>query len=177
MARIPWLVRLDCALLGGALLLLSACTNYSHQLQRGQGYYERNQYEMALAVWRNLEADQDSLSDAEMVRYCYLRGMTAFRLGYRDDARYWLGLSTAGQTKVKDALAEDERERMARTLAELNREVFGSERSGAAAQALGDACKWSSDCESGFTCVQDFCVVVEDDAADELPRPIEREAP
>lgn len=177
MARFLSSVRLLYALLSSGLLLLSACSNYSHQLQRGQGYYERNQYELALAVWRNLEADQDSLSEVEMVRYCYLRGMTDFRLGYRDHARYWLGLSTAGQANAQQALAEDERERMARTLAELNREVFGSDRSGAAAQDLGDACKWSSDCDSGFTCRDNVCVVVEDAGADEPPRATERDTP
>ena len=89
--------------LHGCLFLLGAsflgCQNYSDQLQRAQSYYERNQYEMALAVVRHLESDQDSLSESEAVRYCYVRGMTDYRLGYTDDARYFLGLAKASVFK------------------------------------------------------------------------------
>src|SRR5690606_22971134 len=95
--------RLLTMIVAGALLGLGGvgCQNYSEQLARGQGYYERNQYEAALSVWRNLEADQNSLTRPEVVRYCYLRGMTDFRLGYRVDARYWLGLARAGLNRAQ----------------------------------------------------------------------------
>ncbi len=104
-----------------------ACQNYSDQLQRAQSYYERNQYELALAVVRNLESDQDSLSDTEAVRYCYVRGMTDYRLGYHDDARYWLGLAKASIKRSPSALAQDEKERLEESLDELNGPVFGIE--------------------------------------------------
>jgi hypothetical protein len=106
-------------------LVTLGCQNYSDQLQRAQSYYERNQYEMALAVVRNLEADQDSLSDSEAVRYCYVRGMTDYRLGDEVNARYWLGLSVAAAKDNPQALSADEKARVAETLAELNAAVFG----------------------------------------------------
>lgn len=159
MARcLPISVRLLVLLL---LTGLPSCQSYRHTLQRGQGYYESNQYEMALAVWRDLERDTDALNEGDLVRYCYLRGMTDYRLGYRRDARYWLGLSKASQGRAVGALQEDEELRLDRTLADLNEDVFGDDRAGAAAQQIGDACKWTSDCESGFVCQENMCVIVE----------------
>lgn len=104
---------------------LSACQNYKDQLQRGQGYYEQNQYEAALAVFRNLESDQSALDQDEIIRYCYLRGMTDFRLGFRKDARYWLGLAKSADNAERSPLLEDELGRLNATLDELNREVYG----------------------------------------------------
>lgn len=115
------------AALGMCVCLTLGCQNYSDQLQRAQGYYERNQYEMALTVVRNLEADQDSLSQTEAVRYCYVRGMTDYRLGYESDARYWLGLAKASIKNTPGALQSDEVERVNETLDELNRPIFGLE--------------------------------------------------
>lgn len=109
-----------------ALGLLTSCQNYKDQLQRGQGYYEQNQYEAALAVFRNLEDDQSALNQPEIARYCYLRGMTDYRLGYRTDARYWLGLSVAADVEGQSALLEDELARLKSTLEELNSEVYGT---------------------------------------------------
>lgn len=155
--------RFSPAVLGlGALVALGSvsCQNYRDQLQRGQGYYEQNQYESALAIWRNLERDQSALSRPEMVRYCYLRGMTDFRLGYREDARYWLGLAKAATTKGTPALEPDESKRLEETLNDLNQEVFGiaEEAPVEGAEALGDKCEWTSDCDSGFTCQESICV-------------------
>lgn len=151
-------------------LLGSGCQNYRDQLQRGQGYYEQNQYEAALAIWRNLEPDQSALTRPEMVRYCYLRGMTDFRLGYRDEARYWLGLAKAAKTSGTPALAPDEEKRLEETLGELNAEVFGQESKEApGAEALGDSCQWTSDCDSGFTCQEGTCIQAEGGAKDAEP--------
>jgi hypothetical protein len=79
--------------LASLLLLASACATYREDLNRGQRLYEENQYEHALAIWRALEADMDSLSRTDQARYAYLRGMTDFRLKFRSDARYWLGIA------------------------------------------------------------------------------------
>jgi hypothetical protein len=144
---------------GGFAVLSVGCTNYRDQLQRGQGYYEQNQYEAALAIWRNVEPDQSALTRPEMVRYCYLRGMTDFRLGYRDDARYWLGLAKAATPAGEPALQPDEAKRLEETLAELNADVFGlAKEEGTAGETLGDSCQWTSDCDTGYACQEGTCV-------------------
>lgn len=171
--------------LGALLVLVAGCQNYGDQLARGQGYYEQNQYEAALAVWRNLEPDQRSLSHPEVVRYCYLRGMTDYRLGYKTDARYWLGLSKAALKRAQAgegeaaALQPDEVERLDETLTLLNGEVYGlSGSESGAGEALGDKCEWTSDCDSGFSCQDGICVQAEEGAnADSPPPPGQSAAP
>src|SRR5690606_35442885 len=148
-------------------MLMVGCQNYGDQLARGQGYYEQNQYEAALSVWRNLEADQNSLTRPEVVRYCYLRGMTDFRLGYQSDARYYLGLARAGLNRAQGldggenvALQPAEKKRLDETLAELHAKVYGIE-SEEDPEALGDKCAWTSDCEAGFACQEGMCIRAE----------------
>jgi|GEM_PF-2841251 len=127
---VPFAVRMSLRTSFLAVCLLGTlsvgCQNYRDQLNRGQGYYERNQYELALAVWRNLEEDQGSLTPAEVVRYCYLRGMTDFRLGYRADARYWLGLAKAGELKKQGILEPEEMARLEETIKDLDADVYGT---------------------------------------------------
>lgn len=150
---------------------LGACSNYADMLRRGQGYYEHNEYERALAVWRHLEADRDSLTAEGRVRYYYLRGMTDFRLGYRAEARYWLGLAQASRSSSKSALNEDEGKRLDETLAGLSKKVFGLEapKAGADEPAIGERCAWSSECEPGFICEEGYCV--QTNAAEEAEEP------
>lgn len=167
--RSSWLL---CAL---GCVSLFGCQNYRDQLQRGQGYYEQNQYETALAVWRHLESDQDSLSPTEVVRYCYLRGMTDFRLGFREDARYWLGLAKAGEKKATGALLSEELSRLDLTLDELNAEVFGGGEK--KAEAFADSCKWTSDCEPGFACQDNLCIQAEVGTDPSAPSESEDDAP
>lgn len=156
-------------LFGGVLLSLSACHNYRDQLQRGQGYYEENQYEAALAVFRHLEANRDSLSSQEIVRYCYLRGMTDFRLGFRSHARYWLGLAKAADAPGSSSLSPEESKRMGETLSELDADVFGTKKDKKEGEedALGDSCKWTSDCDAGFLCQDGVCIQAEEKAEEE----------
>ena len=89
------------------LLLVLGCATYREDLNRGQRLYEENQYERALAIWRVLEADMDSLSLTDQARYAYLRGMTDFRLGFRPYARHWLGVARAiGRNELETAVIQ-----------------------------------------------------------------------
>jgi hypothetical protein len=159
-----------CAL--GAWLGIAGCSNYADMLGRGQAYYERNEYERALSVWRNLEADRDSLGPDGRVRYYYLRGMTAFRLGYAPDARYWLGLAQASRPTARDALSQDESKRLEETLSGLSKQVFGlaNEAEASMEAELGEKCAWTSECESGFICEDGFCVQTDASTSSEQPQ-------
>jgi hypothetical protein len=112
----------QCALL---LAGLAACTGSREALSRGQAYYEENQYERALAVWRELERDEASLPAPERSRYAYLRGMTDYRLGFREDARHWLALAKAAEAFHPGGLDPAFRQRLNDALIDLNREVSG----------------------------------------------------
>lgn len=105
--------------------VLAACATYREDLNRGQRLYEENQYEHALALWRALEPDADSLSFNDQARYAYLRGMTDYRLGFRPDARHWLAVAKATEQEHPGGLNPEWKERLAKSLDELNRDVYG----------------------------------------------------
>ena len=119
-----------------ALILLSAigllplaCVTYREDLNRGQRMYEQNKYEHALALWRALEDDTDSLSANDQARYAYLRGMTDYRLGFRAEARHWLAIAKASDQAPAAGLRADWKERMEQSLSDLNQEAYsGGER-------------------------------------------------
>jgi len=106
-------------------LLALGCSTYREDLNRGQRLYEENQYEHALAIWRVLEADMDSLSLNDQARYAYLRGMTDYRLGLRPYARHWLGLARAVDKEHPGGLNQEWKDRLDKSLADLNDEVYG----------------------------------------------------
>lgn len=109
-------------LAGGAQL---GCAGERAALLRGQAYYEDNQFERALAIWRNLERRQSDLSPSDFARYAYLRGMTDYRLGFHLDARHWLGLAQVAQQQSPSALDSAWASRLDSALADLNRRQFG----------------------------------------------------
>lgn len=101
------------------------CATYSEDLNRGQRMYEENKYENALALWRVLESDTDSLSPNDQARYAYLRGMTDYRLGYRSDSRHWLAIAKATEQTHAGGLSVEWKERLEQSLADLNQDVYG----------------------------------------------------
>jgi hypothetical protein len=119
---------------------LASCGAYSAELQRGQRYYERNEYEAALAVWRSLDANSSSLGSHEQTQYAYLRGMTDYRLGFRSEARHWLALAQANEHLHPGGLPVPWSQRLAQTLADLERTASGtvdrSENSGGPVQTI-----------------------------------------
>lgn len=113
-----------CALLIGASAL-AGCATYTEDLNRGQQHFEANEYERALAVWRVLESDLNSLTPMDRARYAYLRGMTDYRMGFRADARHWLALSRAIEKETPGGLQASWKERADEALKDLDKDVFG----------------------------------------------------
>lgn len=121
-----------CALLVAASAL-AGCATYTEDLNRGQKHFQASEYERALATFRVLESDFDSLSPMDRARYAYLRGMTDYRLNFREDARYWLAIARAIENKSPGALQVSWRERMREALANLDGNVSDG------SQAIGEA--------------------------------------
>ena len=108
-----------------ALLLALGCNPERAALLRGQAYYEDNQYERALSLWRSLERRQYELSPSEFARYAYLRGMTDYRLGFHADARHWLALAKVAERQRPGGLNGTWLPRLDGALADLDREWSG----------------------------------------------------
>lgn len=106
-------------------LALSACSTYRDHLNRGQRLYDENEYEHALALFRSIEPDTDSLSFNDQARYAYLRGMTDYRLGFRPDARHWLAIAKAVDQDHPGGLSAEWKSRTEDALNDLNKEIFG----------------------------------------------------
>ena len=106
-------------------LLGIACSTYREDLNRGQRLYEENQFDHALAIWRVLEEDVDSLERNDQARYAYLRGMTDYRLGYRPYARYWLGVARSIEKEHPGGLNQEWKDRLTKSLDDLNKDVYG----------------------------------------------------
>ncbi len=116
-------------------LAVGACATYREDLNRGQRLYDESEYERALAIWRFLEVDLDSLDYHDQARYAYLRGMTDYRLGggkggadpqFRAHARHWLAVARAIEQEHPGGLSEQWKELMEEALGELNAEVWGT---------------------------------------------------
>jgi hypothetical protein len=131
-----------------SILALAACAfgcaTYRQDLDRARKHYDDNQYEKALALFRVLEPDIDSLSDPEQAQYAYLRGMTDYRLAsqqvaanvsgggvvdprraFRDNARHWLAVAAATEKNTPGGLTADEKKRLDDALTDLNKDVYG----------------------------------------------------
>jgi hypothetical protein len=113
------------AFVAPAVIALAGCSTYRDHLNRGQRLYDENEYEHALAIWRSLEPDTDSLSFNDQARYAYLRGMTDYRLGFRPDARHWLAIAKAVEMDHPGGLTADWKSRTEEALNDLNKEVYG----------------------------------------------------
>lgn len=108
------------------LLMVTGCATYSDDLKRGQRMYLDTHYDQALAIWRVLEIDLDSLSPTQRTEYEFLRGMTDYRLGMRADARHWLAVAKANDEAHPGGLDQAAAAQLDLVLADLNKEVYAS---------------------------------------------------
>jgi hypothetical protein len=134
------LVRLAAAL-ASCFVLCTSCVTYGEELNRAQRHFHNNEYEQALAIFRALESDIDSLPPPDRARYAYLRGMSDYRMSLRPDARHWLALARAYEESSQGGLEEGWRERMKSALQDLDDEFLRglSSRSAALATVAADA--------------------------------------
>jgi hypothetical protein len=102
------------------LIVLASCATYRDELVRAQSAFDNNQHERTLALLRDLEPDATRLAQPEQAQYAYLRGMTDYRIGYKNDARHWLAIARAYEEKSPGILPADWKQRTAETLAELD---------------------------------------------------------
>jgi hypothetical protein len=121
-------------------LASTGCATYRQDLERAKTHYEANEYEKALALFRVLEPDMDSLSEAEKTQFAYFRGMTDYRLAglanpgsgvsnpkqdFRSNARHWLGVASAIEKQSQGGLSGDEKQRLEGAMIDLNKDVYG----------------------------------------------------
>ena len=116
-------------------MLCVGCTTYRDALGRSQDAFAKNEYEQSLGLLRALEPDVGHLSPAEQAQYAYLRGMTDYRIGHRNDARHWLALARAQDDASPGMLPVEWKSRMNEALSELDAVVYADGYAGLATSA------------------------------------------
>jgi hypothetical protein len=102
-----------------SVCLWVGCTSAATELKTAQTLYKDARYEDALQWLTELERDTQGMSAADQTRFYYLRGMTAFRLGQRDDALHFLAKASVLQAEDPSRLPAPWRPVMERTLLEI----------------------------------------------------------
>jgi len=101
------------------LLTCASCTSVSSELRTTQSLYKDARYEEAQRWLAELELACADMSPAELARFHYLRGMTAFRLGQPEDALHYLVLAQVLDEDDGSHLPPSWRAVMERTLAQV----------------------------------------------------------
>jgi hypothetical protein len=114
------------AMSASMLALALGCAGLSDDIRRARKSYAAAAYEDALTWLGAVESDIPAAERHDQAAWHYLRGMTAYRLGDRRDARHYLALAhvIAGEDGV--GLQPEWRRTLAITLAELRDETPAS---------------------------------------------------
>ncbi|HSY25449.1 MAG TPA: hypothetical protein VK841_25185 [Polyangiaceae bacterium] len=118
------MTRLAACLVAGLAAVAIQCSTYSDCLGRGRKAFDAGEHERALAIFRSMQNDVESLSPSERALYGYLRGMTDYRIGYRAEARHWLALASESAKETPGSLPPDMSKRLVETLSDLNEQVY-----------------------------------------------------
>jgi hypothetical protein len=105
----------------------SGCATYESELQRSEEHFTHDEHEMALANLRALEPDWTHLEVRDRARYCYLRGMTDYRIGFKADARHWLAIAAEIDEETPGSLVPSERSLVNEKLGELNAVIWSGD--------------------------------------------------
>ena len=122
-----------------AVLSSFGCATYLDDLNRAEKHYQANEHERALALFRAIEPDLDSLSHADRTRYAYLRGINDYRMSgkaeggemtdvdksYRAHARHWLALARSLERMKPGGLQSEWKDNLDEALRDLNQDVYG----------------------------------------------------
>jgi hypothetical protein len=106
--------------------LVGGCATYEEDLGRSQRAFDASEHERALAILRALEPEMARLSTSDRAHYAFLRGMTDYRIGYRVDARHWLGFASAIEQQTPGSIPPESVTRMNEALKEMNEAVYTS---------------------------------------------------
>jgi hypothetical protein len=109
------------------LVATQSCATYQQELQRAEEHFTHDEHEKSLATLRALEPDWTALDVRDRARYCYLRGMTDYRIGFKADARHWLAIAAQIDIDTPGSLVPSEKNLVAEKLAELNAIIWSGD--------------------------------------------------
>ncbi|MCC7542995.1 MAG: hypothetical protein IT379_42660 [Deltaproteobacteria bacterium] len=107
------------ALVAG-LLASWGCAQQRDNFRRAEDHYAAARYDAAERWWTEMEPEVGGMSLELRTRFYYLRGMTAYRLQKRWDARHYLAIARELNGDQGALLGSSWTETLQRTLTELN---------------------------------------------------------
>lgn len=107
------------ALVVGALAF-AGCAQQRDNFRRAEDHYAAARYDAAERWWTEMEPEVGGMSLEMRTRFYYLRGMTAYRLQKRFDARHYLAIARELNGDQGGLLGSSWTETLRRTLAELH---------------------------------------------------------
>jgi hypothetical protein len=110
-----------------SLSVFAGCATYEQELGRAEEHFTHDEHEQALAGLRALELDWTGLETRDRARYCYLRGMTDYRIGFKADARHWLAIAAQIDIETPGSLVPSERSLVNEKLDELNTVIWSGD--------------------------------------------------
>lgn len=101
------------------VVLLLGCGRLEEHVRHADDAYRAARYDDAEVWLERVEIDVGSLDDAAQTRFYFVRGMSAYRLGRRDEALHYLSLCRAQAALVPNSLPADDVPVLDRALEEL----------------------------------------------------------
>jgi hypothetical protein len=99
--------------------LLTGCGRLEEHVRHADEAYRGARYGDAEEWLERVEMDVGELPIATQSRFYFVRGMSAYRLGHRDEALYYLNIGKQTALHAHGALPEADAEVLTRTLLEL----------------------------------------------------------
>lgn len=106
---------------------ITGCATYESELGRAEDHFIHDEHPAALAGLRALEPDYAGFETRDRARYCYLRGMTDYRIGFKADARHWLAIAAEIDKDTPGALVASEKTLVEEKLEELNAVIWSGD--------------------------------------------------
>jgi len=111
MRRLPLALLLAVSLLG--------CASLRDDMSRAESAYDTSDYDTSLVWLDDLESQVPDMDVPMRGRFYYLRGMTAYRLGKRNDALHYLALAREVSGPRGEGLRSEWQQQMDRALTDL----------------------------------------------------------
>lgn len=102
-----------------SLVVIVGCASTKSDLERAMSHYEDARYETVVLWLNELEPELARMTPAERSTFLYLRGMSSYRLGQRDDALHFLALARESAAMEPGSLSLSLKSTLDRALAVL----------------------------------------------------------
>lgn len=100
-------------------LSLTACASLRDDMGRAEAAYDASDYDSSLVWLEDLESQVPDMDVPMRARFYYMRGMTAYRLGKRNDALHYLALAREVGGPRGEGMRAEWQQQMDRALTDL----------------------------------------------------------